>query len=149
MATKTQRPGDWERFGLRRLRQLQRGGTLVELALILPLFFLLIFGVLDFGRGIWAYNTLSYASREGVRYAIVRGSKSQTPASASDIRQIVIAQTGGLDASKLTVTVTWLPNNAPGSNVKVQTQYNFVSLVPLLNLGTIALTSSSNMVIAN
>ncbi|MEP7341699.1 MAG: TadE/TadG family type IV pilus assembly protein [Acidobacteriota bacterium] len=148
MARKTQRPGKLgdRRFGLRRL---QRGGTLVELALILPIFFLLIFGVLDFGRGIWAYNTLSYASREGVRYAIVRGSKSQTPASVSDIRQIVIAQTGGLDASKLTVTVTWLPNNSPGSNVKVQAQYNFVSLVPLLNLGTIALTSSSNMVITN
>ncbi len=148
MAKKTQRqrkPSD-RRFGsLRR----QRGGTLVELALVLPIFFLMVFGILDFGRGIWAYNTLSYASREGVRYAVVRGSKSLHPASVNDIRQIVIAQTGGLDASKLTVTVTWLPDNVPGSNVKVQTQYNFVSIVPLLKLGTLALSSTSNMVIAN
>jgi Flp pilus assembly protein TadG len=148
MAGKVQQHGKpgYRRFGSRRLQQ---GGTLVELALILPLFFLMVFGALDFGRGIWAYNTIAYASREGVRYAVVRGSKSQTPASASDIRQTVVAKAVGLDPSKLTVTVTWLPNNTPGSNVKVQAQFNFVPIVPLLNLGTITLSSSSNMVIAN
>lgn len=64
------------------------------------------------------------------------------------IRQIVIDQANGMDSSNLTVNVTWLPDNNPGSKVKVQTQYNFVSIIPLLDLGTITLSSTANMVIA-
>lgn len=149
MAGKVQPGGNREsrHFGL--LRRVQRGGTLVELALVLPVFFLIIFGILDFGRAIWAYNTIAYAAREGVRYAIVRGSVNVHPATANDIGQIVIGQANGLDPAKLTVTVTWLPNNNPGSKVMVQAQYNYVSIVPLLNLGTITMKSTANMVIAN
>ena len=44
---------------------------MVEFALILPLFILLLVGVFDFGRAVYAYNTINNAAREGGRFAIV------------------------------------------------------------------------------
>jgi len=47
--------------------------SLVEFALVLPLFLLLVTGILDTARAVWQENTLAYAAREGTRYAIVHG----------------------------------------------------------------------------
>jgi Flp pilus assembly protein TadG len=52
-------------------RREQRGQALVEFALILPIFLLILFGLFDFGRAIYAYNTISQAAREAARLAIV------------------------------------------------------------------------------
>ena len=48
--------------------------ALVEFALVLPLFILIVTGLLDAARAVWQSNTLAYAAREGTRYAIVHGS---------------------------------------------------------------------------
>ena len=48
-----------------------RGQALVEFALIIPLFLLLLVAVFDMGRAVFAYNTLTNAAREGARIAIV------------------------------------------------------------------------------
>ena len=45
------------------------GIALVEFALILPVLILLLVGILDTGRVVNAYVTISNASREGARYA--------------------------------------------------------------------------------
>ncbi len=47
--------------------------ALVEFALTLPLFLLLVTGIFDVARAVWQENTLAYAAREGTRYAIVHG----------------------------------------------------------------------------
>lgn len=47
------------------------GQSLVEFALILLPLLVILFGVFDFGRAIYAYNTLANAARAGVRVAIV------------------------------------------------------------------------------
>src|SRR6266550_3807296 len=47
------------------------GQALVEFALIVPVFILLLVGLFDLGRGVYAFNTVSNASREAVRVAIV------------------------------------------------------------------------------
>lgn len=49
----------------------RRGQSLVEFALIIPLFLLLLVSIFDLGRAVFAYNTLTNAAREGVRMAIV------------------------------------------------------------------------------
>jgi Flp pilus assembly protein TadG len=54
------------------------GQALVEFALILPVILLLIFGVVDAGRLIFTYNTVSNASRDGARVAIVNQSATGT-----------------------------------------------------------------------
>lgn len=48
--------------------------ALVEFALALPIFLLIVTGILDTARAVWESNTLAYAAREGTRYAIVHGS---------------------------------------------------------------------------
>ena len=45
-----------------------RGQGILEFALVLPVLFLIVFGVLDLGRVFFATIGLTNASREGVRY---------------------------------------------------------------------------------
>ena len=56
----------------------RRGQALAEFALVVPLFLILVFGIVDFARGIFAYSVLSNAAREGARYAMVHGTLSAT-----------------------------------------------------------------------
>ena len=48
-----------------------RGQALLEFALVFPVLVVLLFGIVDFGRAIYDYNTLANAARAGVRVAIV------------------------------------------------------------------------------
>jgi hypothetical protein len=51
----------------------KRGQTAVEFALTLPIFAMLLLGVFDFGRVIWANDGIANAAREAARWAIVHG----------------------------------------------------------------------------
>jgi hypothetical protein len=53
------------------MQRSERGQSLVEFALILPILVLLLVGVFDFGRAVYAFNTVSNAARQGARLAIV------------------------------------------------------------------------------
>jgi len=50
-----------------------RGASAVEFALIMPLFFLLLFGIVDFGWYFFNQHTIQFATREGTRLALVGG----------------------------------------------------------------------------
>jgi len=72
-------------------REKPRGQALVEFALVIPIFVLLLVGIFDFGRAIWVNDTLSTAAREAARYAIVHGGSTSSdscpagpPAQGSD-----------------------------------------------------------------
>ena len=56
---------------LRRRAGRRRGQTLVEFALVLPVFLLMLFGLIDMGRFVYLSSTLSQAAREGARVAAV------------------------------------------------------------------------------
>lgn len=47
------------------------GQALVEFALVIPIFLLVMIALFDLGRAVFAYNTLTNAAREGARIAIV------------------------------------------------------------------------------
>jgi Flp pilus assembly protein TadG len=65
-------------------RSARRGQSLVEFALVLPLILLLIMGVIDLGRGIFAFNEVSNAAREGGRTGIVNQTLSDIRARAAE-----------------------------------------------------------------
>ncbi len=46
------------------------GNSMVEFALVAPLFFLLTFGILDYGRLFYEQETLQYAMRQAGRFAV-------------------------------------------------------------------------------
>lgn len=48
----------------------QQGATLIETAVVLPLLFWLTFGVVDFGRYLYAASTIQSASQEGARVGL-------------------------------------------------------------------------------
>jgi len=48
-----------------------RGTEIAEAALVLPLVFMLLLGIIWFGRAFDIYSTLSHAAREGARVAAV------------------------------------------------------------------------------
>ena len=58
----------------RRTKHSTRGQALVEFALILPIFLLLIFGIIDLGRFVMTDHILSQAAREAARQAAVEAS---------------------------------------------------------------------------
>lgn len=51
-----------------------RGQALVEFALVLPVFFLIVLALIDTGKGVYSYNTLAQSAREGARLAAVEAS---------------------------------------------------------------------------
>jgi hypothetical protein len=52
-------------------RRERRGQTLVEFALILPVFLLILMGIMDLGRAVYYSSTLSNVARETARDGIV------------------------------------------------------------------------------
>ncbi|HET9852415.1 MAG TPA: TadE/TadG family type IV pilus assembly protein [Candidatus Limnocylindrales bacterium] len=60
-------------------RDRSRGQALVEVALVSPLFFALLFGLIDLGRVIWAIDSVGGAAREGARYASMHANTTLIP----------------------------------------------------------------------
>ena len=73
---------------MRLLHRRRTGQGLVEFALVFPIFIMLLLGVFDIGRAVFAYNEITNAAREGVRIAIV----NQDSASIQDR---ILSQTSG------------------------------------------------------
>lgn len=102
------------------------GQALTEVTIVLVLFIMLIFGIIDGARLIWDYSVVSNSASEAVRWAAVRGSQSTSPADATAITDFAKSMAVGLVADDITVTPTWIPagNTDPGSVVPVRVQYN-------------------------
>jgi len=124
------------------------GQTYAEFAMIVLPAITLIFGIISFGMPIDTWSFLSNAARDAVRYAIVHGSKSSSPATTTDIQNYVRNEAHGLTPSAITVSTSWNPNNNPGSTVKVQVSYTFRPFYPF-NSVSLPLTSSAQMVISH
>ncbi len=138
----------------------ERGQSMAEFAMILPIFLVLVFAIVDFGMGLNAWITVTNSAREGARLGAVgapgAGAASCSPLpGAGTIQRRVCDTADTLTPSKMTVT----PTNAqgtPGSSVKVKVdyQYNFISplsslvsfVCPVCNVGpTLNISSTADM----
>ena len=131
----------------KRLFGRRNGNTLVESAFCFLPIMLIFFAIMDFGMGIYAYNFVSYAAREGSRFAASRGAQSTSPATADSIRDKIRSQAIALDTAQVSVATTWNPNNTPGNSVTVAVSYPVSPLIGLF-LGKITVGASSTMPIA-
>lgn len=139
---------------------------MVEFALVAPLFFFLLFAIIDFGRYVYYVQILNNAAREGARYAIVHGSGSLAPSgpsantvdlSGNNIRAVVRNYAIGVigNTSALTTTISWqdpvnvfaTPSNDRGNTVTVVTTYDFHSLIPVVPIPTLQIEGTSTLVI--
>ena len=121
-----------------------QGTTTVELSLVITAFFLLSIGLVDVGRGVWAYNSISWAATHATRYAIVHGDRAASPATASSIRNFVRNKLPGL--SGVEVATVWDPDNSQGSFVRVTVQYAYRPVIALFL--PVTLRASSRMAIS-
>ena len=55
-------------------RASRRGAAIVEFAFVAPIFFLFVFGMIEFGRMVMVQQLITNAAREGARVAILPGS---------------------------------------------------------------------------
>lgn len=83
---------------VKRLQE-ERGQAMVELAIIMPLLLLLVFGIVEFGRIYSAYITVNHASREGARAAAVGTDDPGTKA-------VVSGAANGLPSDRLVIDIT-------------------------------------------
>jgi Flp pilus assembly protein TadG len=109
-----------------------RGQSLVEFALASVLFFMVVFGTIEFGRAVWQYNMMSDLAQQGARWAAVHGGSSASPATAAQLQTFVQGRSPGF-----TVTVTATPVDpsavSPGGTIVVQVTSSFspvTSLIP-------------------
>jgi Flp pilus assembly protein TadG len=146
-----------------------RGQALAEFALVAPVFFLLLFGIIEAGRFIFYYEILNNATREGARYAIVNGANTlgcpSGPAApgtsacdepGNNVIARVKAAAYGTMGSAVNVVPRWLQtngvddgDNSRGMTVKVTATYTYSSLVPIVPLPPITVTAESRLVINN
>ena len=93
---------------IRAILKKKRGQAIVEFALILPVFILILLGIMEFGLVFHQYLVVTAASREGARVAALGGSDAET-------LTMVNTSAVSINAGQLTTTIT------PANPVKAQT----------------------------
>src|SRR3989475_949633 len=83
----------------------ERGTAIVESAIILPVFFLLLFGVFEAGRFMNTQQVLTDAAREGARLAVTPLTRTNTLPSTGEITTRVNDFLGSASITGATVTV--------------------------------------------
>ena len=133
---------------------------MVEFGLILPIFLLFVFGILDLGRAVYAYHTLNNAAREGARVAVV----DQT---LTRIQDRAASRGVGLGVAPAQVSVDYRTSSAPNvansclaqvgtkvpspvtCTVIVRVAVPFTAATPIIStiVGTINMAGESSMVV--
>lgn len=131
-----------------RKRPARRGQSLVEFALILPIFLLVLFGIIDLGRGVYAYNTIQNAAREAVRVAIVDQNEDVILAKAQKHAVGLGLTDANLTLSFLQPDTMTTPCNTPiaiSCEVEILVDYRFIPATPIIGniVGAIDMSAAS------
>ncbi|MGQ9576918.1 MAG: TadE/TadG family type IV pilus assembly protein [Thermoguttaceae bacterium] len=100
----------------------------MEFAVVAPLFFLLVFGMIEFGRMVMVQQIITNAAREGARIGVLDG------ATTSDVTTAVTNYLQNASVQGATVSVTPSPPSSAGYGepvtVTVSVSFNQVSWLP-------------------
>lgn len=141
---------------LTKRRSNRRGAALVEMAMVLPIFFAVVLGIVEFGRAMMVSQMVTNAAREATRLAIIDGSTNTT---VETWVEEFLSDSISVDASDVTVTITVVaapgnddPNNQVGNaqtrdlvTVNVSVPFDKVSYVPGSYLNGKNLSAQSSM----
>jgi Flp pilus assembly protein TadG len=127
----------------------EKGGSLIEFAVIAPLLFVIVFGIIEFGLLIYDKAMITNASREGARSGIVfdtnlRNSNGTIIFSAvrTKVNAVVVnycsthlISLGGGSGSPSSINVAPVDiDGSPGIQVNVTYPYQFMVLRPIVEL---------------
>ena len=115
----------------RRKRSL--GQSVVEFALVAPIFLMLLFGLIEGARLVYAYNTVNHAAQESARFAILADTSS---VSAVRNKAVDAADPLEINTSDVTVQVnngsTSFGDREIGDRLSVSVTYNLVPVVGMV-----------------
>jgi hypothetical protein len=149
----------------RRASENRRGGTLLELAMMLAAVLILTVGMIDVGIRRFREHILANAARQAARSCIVHGELATvlgiwgpTPinvtgdAAGSPIAQKLVPMLVGCDLAKTTITIEWIDGgNSVGQRVRATVASPYTPCFPYspLNWKSVTLTASSTLPIAH
>ena len=105
----------------------EKGQALVEFALLVPIFLMLLFAVVDFGMGFHSWITVTNSAREGARIGAVAATEQQIIDRVHDTATLINEDTN------MDVLVT-NAQGLPGESVVVQVDYDYDLITPLASL---------------
>lgn len=97
----------------------RRGAAAVELAVVLPIFFMVVMGIVEFGRAMMVGQLVTNAARHGAREASIDGSTNATVTSSV---QSFVSTSAGVPASDVVVEIVVEPgggNPDPSDNLSL------------------------------
>lgn len=130
----------------------ERGQSLVELAFALPIFLILVMGIVDFSWGLKSWISATNAARESARYGAINCSSGA--ATTTDVEQRAIDTATGLGLTASDVTVTNCATGTSTQSLLVEIDFDHKLVTPLGGLmstfgggipSTIALHSEADM----
>jgi Flp pilus assembly protein TadG len=109
-------------------RRGQRGQSLLETAIMIPVIFMVVFFVFELGWLMYTFSVMADAANEGVRYAIVHSGGDPTGTQA---QVKAFAATSLHNVSAMTVSVTPPDGTyAPPNRVRVTVTYIYIPYLP-------------------
>jgi len=135
---------------LRNGRRLERGTSVVEMAIVLPLLLCLVFAIGEFGMMFTQWQTLTNAAREGARTGVLFRGTGCVPATVeTEISTAVntyMVNTGVQTASITTTSTGECTGSGTPLTVTAQVPYAFAALPGLAGLqSSITLSATSRM----
>ncbi|MDP3920550.1 MAG: TadE/TadG family type IV pilus assembly protein [Candidatus Omnitrophota bacterium] len=103
----------------------ERGSVVLEAALMLPIIFVLLLGILEFGRVLMIQQALTNAAREGARQGAVYMDDTEALTVAGDVASDYLTRTG-VNLSMVTVTPIFEDINGSEA-VQVSINYDYTS----------------------
>ena len=118
----------------------ERGAAMVEMAIVLPLLLLLVFGIIEFGRLYNAQVTLTHAAREGIRDYVIFHDRDQAETVAMD------AVSSNFDPTPMGFTTVGCdPGDEPGEPATMTITYDFDMRIPFIGDSIVRITSDGVM----
>lgn len=134
------KPARWKR-----LCRDEDGGEILEVALVMPVFLMFTFGVLQMMLFLYCYVAATYGSRAALRYATQHGAASMTPCAASDLQAIVRSYASVLPANNVVVTPTWVSStHAVGTSVSIQVSLSYSTALAVTGFSSLAVTTTAS-----
>lgn len=122
------------------MHEQRTGASAVEMAIVLPVFLMVVFGIIEFGRAMMVAQLVTNAAREGARLAIIDGSTN--PVVETSIKEFLRKSCNAAPADvQVDINVTPDPSNPDPANqlnasttgdivtVSVSVPFNKVSLI--------------------
>ncbi|MFQ6016325.1 MAG: TadE/TadG family type IV pilus assembly protein [Anaerolineae bacterium] len=118
----------------------EKGQTLIEFALIVPVLVLIVFGILEFGRAFYAYSAIANSAREGARYGVV------APDDTTGIKNAAISKAVAVSLTESDITISYPDgSSSSGNRIRVDVSYLFDSAV--LFIPDFTMTAAATMYI--